>query len=139
VLTLIVTGGGIFIVWRQIRQLERSLSSNTNERLTSESFEILRFLAQSPTTYDYFYNGKQPPTDDDNSLKYATEMIVNYLEHIVVQIDTLPKDAQKRWTEFVMDTYARSPMVRAHLSKYKEWYASELLNLVDGVAARTTF
>jgi hypothetical protein len=139
VLTLIVTAGGIFFIWTQIRQVERSISSSTNERLTSESFEILRFLAQTPTTYDYFYNGKTPATDDDNSLKYATEMIVNYMEHIVVQMDTLPKDAQRRWTEFVKDTYSRSPLVRAHLRKFKEWYAPELLKLVESVTLRTTF
>jgi hypothetical protein len=55
--TMLVAAGGICFVSRQIKQVERSIRSNTNERLTGESLEILRFLAEHPETYDYFYNG----------------------------------------------------------------------------------
>jgi hypothetical protein len=72
--TMVVAAGGICFVWWQMKQVERSIRSNTNERLTGESLEILRFLAEHPETYDYFYNGKEPTGDVDNMLKYATEM-----------------------------------------------------------------
>jgi hypothetical protein len=131
--TLLVATGGICFVLRQIKQVERSIRSNTNERLTSESLEILRFLAEHPETYDYFYNGKEPTRDVDNMLKYATEMIVNYMEHVVLQKETLPEDVQKSWDVFVQDTYARSPLVREHLRQFRNWYQPSLLKMVENV------
>jgi hypothetical protein len=132
--TAVTAVGGIFFVWHQIRQVSVSLRSSTNERLMSESLEILRFLAEHPGNYDYFYNGKKPPEDADESLKYATEMLANYMEHVVQQRDTLPKDTRESWDGFVKDTYARSPVVRTHLASFKEWYDPRLHKLVEKVA-----
>jgi hypothetical protein len=131
--TLLVAAGGICFVLRQIKQVEHSIQSNTNERLTNESLEILRFLAEHPETYDYFYNGKEPMGDVNNMLKYATEMIVNYMEHVVLQKETLPEDVQRSWDVFVQDTYARSPLVREHLRQFRNWYQPSLLKMVENV------
>jgi hypothetical protein len=135
--TMVVAAGGICFVLRQIKQVERSIRSNTNERLTGESLEILRFLAEHPETYDYFYNGKEPTGDADNMLKYATEMIVNYMEHVVLQKETLPEDVQKSWDVFVQDTYSRSPLVREHLRQFRNWYQPSLLKMVENVPHRS--
>jgi hypothetical protein len=135
--TMIVATGGICFVSRQIKQVERSIRSNTNERLTSESLEILRFLAEHPDTYDYFYSGKEPTGEVDNTLKYAAEMIINYMEHVVLQKETLPENVQKSWDVFVQDTYARSPLVREHLRRFKDWYQPSLLKLIENVAPRS--
>jgi hypothetical protein len=131
--TLLVAIAGItFVVW-QIRQVDRSVRSNTHERLTNESLDILRFLADHPSTYDYFYGGKPIPAQDDNTLKYATEMIANYLEHVVMQMETLPTEMQKTWRSFVRDQYARSPIIRDHLFRFREWYSPKLLKMVEDV------
>jgi hypothetical protein len=105
--------------------------------LTGESLEILRFLAEHPETYDYFYNGKAAIGEEDNTVRYATEMIVNYMEHVVLQMDSLPRDAQKSWNDFVVDTYSRSPVIRAHLKGFKEWYSPALLAMVENVQPRS--
>ena len=90
-------------------------------RLMAESLEILRFLADHPGNYDYFYHSKDPPETQDESLKCATEMIANYLEHVVLQKDTLPKEVQ----------VARSPIVRSHLKKYRDWYDVRLHEIAN--------
>ena len=41
-----------------------------------------------------------------------------------------------RW-RFVVDTYARSPMVRQHLTRFKEWYQPALIKMVENVQPRT--
>jgi hypothetical protein len=130
--TAVAAVGGIFFVWHQIKQVSVAVRSSTNERLMSESLEILRFLAEHPGNYDYFYSGKKPPENADESLKYATEMVANYMEHVVQQRDTLPKDTRESWEEFV-NTYARSPVVRAHLASFREWYDPRLHKLVEKV------
>jgi hypothetical protein len=81
--TAVIAAGGIIFVWQQIKQVKISLQSGTNARLMAESLEILRFLADHPGNYDYFYHSKDPPETQDESLKCATEMIANYLEHVV--------------------------------------------------------
>jgi hypothetical protein len=68
-------------------------------------------------------------------LKYATEMIANYMEHVVLQNETLPGDVQESWKTFVRDSYARSPVVREHLRKFADWYDPRLLKLVGEVQA----
>ena len=129
--------GGIIFVLKQIRQVKISLQSSTNERLMAESLEILRFLAEHPGNYDYFYHGKEPPKTQSEDLKCATEMIANYLEHVVLQKDTLPKHVQESWYTFVTDTYARSPVVRWHLNEYRKWYDDRLHKMVAKVKPRT--
>jgi hypothetical protein len=124
---------GIGFVWWQIRQVHISIQSNTSERLTAQSLEILRFLAEHPETYDYFYNGKEPPLEANNVLNYATEMLVNYMEHVVAQREAIPKHARDNWDRFVEDTYARSPIVREYLTKFREWYDPRLLEMVTAV------
>ena len=131
--TVIITLGGIAFVLIQIRQFKINLQSGTNERLMAESLEILRFLAEHPGNYDYFYHDKSPPEVQDESLKCATEMIANYLEHVVLQKSTLPKDVQKTWQTFVEDTYARSPIIRWHLKNYQDWYDAKLHQMVAKV------
>jgi hypothetical protein len=71
--TAVIAAGGIIFVWQQIKQVKISLQSGTNERLMAESLEILRFLADHPGNYDYFYHSKDPPETQDESLKCATE------------------------------------------------------------------
>jgi hypothetical protein len=135
--TVLVAGVGLFFVWRQIRLVNRSILNNTNERLNGQSIEILKFLAASSETYDYFYNGKEQTDATDNKLKYAAEIVANHLEHVAMQVDNLPKDVQESWIRFVKDTYARSPIVRDHLSVFKEWYQPKLHEMVKGGTGRT--
>jgi hypothetical protein len=133
VATALITFGGILFVLWQIKQVDRGIRSNTNERLMNESLEILRFLAENPGNYDYFYNGKELPKEADEALKYATEMVANYMEHVVLQTETLPTDVREGWKKFVKDSYARSSVVREHLKKFADWYDPRLRELVKNV------
>jgi hypothetical protein len=58
VATAVIALGGAWFVLRQIKQVDRGIRSNTNERLMTESLDILRFLAEHPGNYEYFYNGQ---------------------------------------------------------------------------------
>jgi hypothetical protein len=59
-----------------------------------------------------------------------------YMEHIVLQKETLPEDVQKIWDMFVQDTYARSPLVREHLRRFRDWYQPSLLKIIENVQPR---
>jgi hypothetical protein len=109
VATLATAIVGVVLGLRQLKQLSAAARSDTNQRLTSESFDVLRSLAECEGTYEYFYNCKEPVEEIHERMKYVTEMVAYYLEHVVLQLDTLPADAQKSWRGLVQDTYSHSP------------------------------
>jgi hypothetical protein len=98
-----------------------------------ESLGILRFLAEHPENYDYFYHGIAPPDPPGPTVKTITEMFANYMEHVVLQLETMRRSERKYWSKFVKDTYARSPVIRTHLREFKEWYDPGLQRLVAQV------
>jgi hypothetical protein len=131
--TMVIAAVGVVLGIRQLKQLSASARSDTNQRLTIESFDVLRFLADCEGTYQYFYNCKEPDEEVSERMKYVTEMFANYLEHIVLQLDTLPEDAQESWRGLVKDTYSHSPILRRHLEKYRKWYDKRLHAIVSDV------
>jgi hypothetical protein len=98
-----------------------------------ESLTILRFLADHPENYEYFYNARTPPEAPSATLKCVAEMFTNYMEHVAQQRETMPKSEQAYWSKFVRETYARSPVIQKHLREFKDWYDPRLHRLVEGV------
>jgi hypothetical protein len=134
VATALIAAAGLGLVAWQIRQATITIRGNTNARLMSESLEILRFLADHPENYEYFYSGKAVPEAPSQTLKCIAEMFANYMEHVTRQRDTMPESERAYWSKFVRETYARSPVVRKHLRDFKDWYDPRLHRLVEGVA-----
>jgi hypothetical protein len=126
----IALGGAIF-VWRQLQQVERTIRGDTHERLTTESFEVLKFLASNPESYPYFYEGKTSNEEGTHHhfVLYAAEMITNYLEHVVSQKDDMSAADWKAWEHVIIDTFQKSPAVIDHIKRLKDWYSVELLRL----------
>ena len=133
VVQAVATAGGLAAVWWQVRQATTTIQSNTNAQLLSGSLAILRFLAEHPGNYDYFYFGKSAPDRPEETLRCITEMFVNYMEHVAQQVETMPKSERENWRKFVKETYARSPIIQQHLRDFEKWYDKRLLQLVDGV------
>jgi hypothetical protein len=94
----------------------------------------LRFLADHPEYYDYFYKAKPPPDPPSATLKCIAEMFANYMEHVVKQQDTMSEPEREQWSKFVRDTYRRSPVIGMHLREFERWYDDRLLRLVEGLA-----
>jgi hypothetical protein len=120
------------VVW-QVWQARITIQGNSNARLMGESLNILRFLADHPENYEYFYNGEAPPEAQSATLKCVAEMFANYMEHVAQQRETMPKSEQDYWAKFVRETYARSPVIQKHLREFKDWCDPRLHRLVEGV------
>jgi hypothetical protein len=131
--TTTVAAVGIVFVIYQIKQVNRSVRSNTSELLSRGGIDILRFLSKLPDSYGYFYLGKPAPSEPSSELRYATEIVANYLEDVVMQMETLPKKKRQSWKAFVCEQYARSPIVRDFLALHQNWYEPELLEIVKNV------
>lgn len=130
---------GFVFLQRQISQAERTIRGTSHERLTAESFEVLRFLASVPRTYRYFYEGKELDAHEEHRefILYATEALANYVEHVVTEKPNMTAADWKVWQRFLEDTFRRAPVVRKHLERHSHWYSPELLQIAD-VASRET-
>ncbi|MGD0720863.1 MAG: hypothetical protein ABR970_07420 [Roseiarcus sp.] len=137
VATAVIAGIGVYFVTKQLGQVERTIRGTTHERLTGESLEILRFLAEHPETYPYFYEGKNLEDDSENRvlILYSTEIVCNYIEHVCLQRPNMTAGDWAVWRSFVEDTCRNAPIVRWYLEKYKKWYTRKLLE-ISAQAAR---
>lgn len=132
ILALLITGLGLLAVYVQIRKLKEAVWGDTHAKLCEQSLDVLRFIAERPATYAYFYHGKALEAGDPNEVEVllTCEAVANYLEHIVLQRENLPEGQWTTWRAFVKSTYDSSPALRAFLSRHPVWYAKELQELV---------
>jgi hypothetical protein len=135
VATLLVTSIGLAAVYVQIAKIRNSIWGDTHGRLCDQSLEILRFLAEEPNAYDYFYSRKVLEDNGDTELRiftlYAAEAIANFLEHITLQQVNLPAEQWRTWQRFVISTYERSLVVQEFIEDHHEWYSDRLHSLVN--------
>jgi hypothetical protein len=130
---------GAVYVPRQFKQVERSIRGSTYERLTNESFEVIKFLASRPNSYPYFYEHKE--IDHDNPdlefILYAAEVVSNFLEHVMLEKKNMTGLDWKVWEKTVLDSCDRSPALRDHLRKYRDWYIPELGQIAENSVIRS--
>jgi hypothetical protein len=130
--SLLVTAIGLIALYIQIKKLRDAIWGDTNGRLCEQSFELLKFLAEKPETYDYFYVGK--PLEDDHPNKvfilYACEAMANFLEHVVLQRGNLPKHQWVAWSRYIRSTYEASPAIREFIEINRDWYSDDLIKLI---------
>jgi hypothetical protein len=126
---------GAFYVPRQFKQVERSIRGSTYERLTNESFEVIKFLASRPNSHPYFYEGKEfdRGSPDSEFVLYAAEVVSNFLEHVVLEKTNMTGLDWTVWEKTVIDSYGNSPVVRERLKKYEKWYIPELIEIVGKI------
>jgi hypothetical protein len=136
--SFLVTAIGLFAVYVQIKKLRESIWGNTHSKLCDQSFELIKFLAEKPQTYDYFYNGKtlEEGSKDQVYVLYAAEALANFLEHLVLQRSNLPDRQWEVWRRFICSTYTGSKILQEFLDTHREWYSSELLSLTGSIQER---
>jgi hypothetical protein len=131
--SFLVTAIGLYAVYFQMRKLSESIWSNTHSKLCDQSFELKRFLAEKPETYDYFYNGKvlEEGCQDRIYILFAAEALANFLEHLILQKQSLPEQQWEVWRRFICSTFQSSMVLREFLENHRDWYSSELLAMKD--------
>jgi len=130
---LLITLIGLFAVYIQIKKLREAAWSNTHSKLCDQSFELLRFFSENPDTYDYFYNRKELKDNarDRVFILYATEALVNFLEHLILQRDNLPAKQWDVWERFIHTTLKSSVIVGRFIQDNRDWYSTDLLKVAD--------
>ncbi|CAN5421367.1 hypothetical protein BH09BAC1_BH09BAC1_00750 [soil metagenome] len=140
IVTLLATVIGLLAVYIQIQKVKESLWSNVHSKLCDQSFELIKFFSENPNTYDYFYHNKRLDEKETEKVKilYATEIMANFLEHLLLQKENLPKKQWLVWERFIASTLSSSIIVCQFVQGKKEWYSSDLLAIVDKCNPPTT-
>lgn len=125
---------GFYFVWKQIKQVNSSIKSSSNNNLYSLTIEINKFLIENPELRPYFYgdsNGKEKDYDkkDPNFDKIETlaDIYITFYEYIYEERDNIGMDIFNSWEEWKLDMYAKSPAIRKHLNNYAKWYNDDFV------------
>lgn len=126
-----------YYIWLQLAAVALAGQANVSEGLASQSIDILKCVADDPRLYEYFYENK--PLSDDSperpKVLCCTEIVANFLEHIVLQRPSLPISSKEAWMLYVRDHYLASTVVREFVSRHRQWYADIFLEFVDPALA----
>lgn len=129
--------GGVFALKAAKRQVEVMLlhsRGDINERLYSQSLEILRFFAENPEVRPYFYDNKDLSQADSELERLrvlsTAEMVGGFMELVALQMAEQRAEIQPRWKAYIVDGYNSSVVLREHLSTCTAWYAEDLLCLL---------
>jgi hypothetical protein len=136
--TLIVTAAGLFAVYIQIRKLQSAVWGETHGKLCDQSLELLKMLAEKPSTRPYFAESKELSADEPEHafVLYAAEAIANFMEHLVLQRDNLPQNQWDRWNDFIDGQLEESPVIQEFLLRNRQWYSTALMAHVDELKKR---
>jgi hypothetical protein len=132
--------GGFFVIWgtnKQTMALMTETSGNVNERLYNQNLEIMRFLAEHPKLYPYFFSNKDISESmgetEKEQVHCTAVMIIGFMNLIAVQIDELPEAQRPMWNRFVIDQYESSDVLRRHINSHSNWYCSGVLKLISEI------
>jgi hypothetical protein len=130
-ISLLVTALGLGGAYIQIKKLQESAWSNMHSKLCDQSFELLKFLSETPGTYDYFYNKKplQPDEPGHAMVLYQAEALANFLEHLILQQDQLPEKQWEVWQRFISGTFDASVVVCQFITEHSDWYSPDLVGI----------
>jgi hypothetical protein len=122
-----------YSIWRTLKEMSLANQASVSERLASQSIEILKYIADDPQLYEYFYKNKPlvVETPTRTNVLCCAEIMANFLEHIFLQRPSIPVASQEAWMRYVRDHYSASHVVREFVTEHRHWYADAFLNFVD--------
>lgn len=132
--------GGVFVIWasnKQTMALMTETSGNVNERLYNQNLEIMRFLAEHPKLYPYFFSNKEfgesMGETEKEQIHCTAAMIIGFMNLIAVQINELPEAQRTNWNRYIIDQYESSGVLRQQIDSQSIWYCSGVLELISEI------
>ena len=119
--------------WRHVTIGVLAVRANASERLATRSSEILKYIADDPSLYGFFYENKPLVGEQHERVKVlcCAEIMAHFLEHIVLQKRSLPKTSRDAWMVYVREHYAMSLVVREFIAEHRSWYAEAFLQFIE--------
>jgi hypothetical protein len=116
----------------QIKQLEISTRGETYGDLYRHQQVIHQFFIDRMELRRFFYEGAEVEGQaaEVQTINIVAEMMVDFFEHIFLQLPSLGEDTQEGWESYIVNIYKNSPAVQAHITTNDAWYSTRLINLL---------
>lgn len=132
---LLITLGGFFFVWLQIRDQKRSLETQTSWTMYETSLVVLNTFVANPELRPFFYGNSPLPESGDKREKVlaAAEIISDHLENIVSSGESgaIDEETYYVWVKYIWLLGERSSVL-------KEFLVGNQLNNVPAEGIRYT-
>lgn len=110
-------------------------NGSVHERLYNQNLEVMRFIAEHPNLYPYFFSNKElneaKSEEEKAQILSTADLFAGFLDLAAVQINELPKELRPSWRNYVLDQYKSSPALRQHIDSHPDWYYYGVLKLVS--------
>lgn len=122
---------GLLAVVYQLKKVNITIRVTAQAALYQQSSHIRSLLVKHPELRKYFFDGKviSPDSEHYDRARTIAEMILNYLEHTVIQKESLRKGDFNAWHKFVYRTISDSPIIQSILNERPELYTGDLLEI----------
>lgn len=122
---------GLGFVIYQLKRVNTSIRVSAQSALYQQSASIRQLIVDRPDLRKYIFGGVgiDRGAADYDRVRTVAEMALNYLEHLVIQQDSLRAGDHTAWKRFVVRTIAASPVMQAILAENPGSYSSDLIDV----------
>jgi hypothetical protein len=131
---LIVTAVLAVIASQQLRDLVRSIQSQTYQQIYATMIEIDRFFIDHPEMKPLFYPGEQRDGSiiDGTKISSVTEMLVDFFDSVYYQEKSMPPNTFKAYWNYILDIYSHSEAIRDFINTNSKWYPPDFVKALTG-------
>lgn len=125
----------------QTKHVAESLRIDASTSVASQVFAVDHIFIECPELRPYFYSDKEIDVDNPmyNQAAAVAELLLDSFEAILLQMDKFPYVvvcSRKTWEEYVIDSFAASPLLRKRLLQDPNWWPEEILKMEQQGEAR---
>jgi hypothetical protein len=138
VLQCLITAGGFWLVWSQIKNLRQSTAGNTYASLYGEYMDVCKLFLKRPYLRTYFYNtapgGTGVPSTGPicEEIETMCELMTGLLEHATLQQMNIPPNIwEECWHKYTNDRFNESPAMISYWERNRHLYAEDFRKVVD--------
>ena len=127
--------GLVFVIY-ELSQVNSSIRVTAQASLYQQSSEIRSLLVQHPHLRKYIFDRETIDRDspDYDRARTIAELSLNYLEHLVIQRDSLRKADWQAWNAFVQRSLESSPLMQSILDDIPQLYTTELVEVYRSIS-----
>lgn len=119
---------GLPILFVEIRGVQRSVRSAAHAAIYAQAADFRAHLVEYPHLRKFFFENREvdPAADEYDRVVTIAELYLNYLEHVVVTIDSFGRRNRASLERFVRNAFDRSPILRRRLTENRAAYSHAL-------------
>jgi uncharacterized protein len=122
----------LFLVVKQMRQLDDTLRSQVYQGLIDNSLKIDELLIEKPEFRKYVYGEEiiDENTPGIDQIMSVMEFVVDVMDNVKAQESFIPKAVKPGWRQFSQDVLS-SPAAQFFMQKHGLWYSGGLKEASD--------